>query len=111
MKKVGPKDEKNNFHDLEKGNWKEERKGKRVFCFENCSDLLWEQIVLVIENKFCTFEAEGQEFEKKFDSTRTIYSNSERSVQFLKQNTCYWWFLRSDTLEEIKCQLEHIIGM
>ena len=40
MKKVGPKDEKNNFHDLEKGNRKEERKEKREFCFENCSDWL-----------------------------------------------------------------------
>ena len=40
MKKVGPKDEKNNFHDLEKGNRKEERKEKTVFCFENCSDWL-----------------------------------------------------------------------
>ena len=36
-----------------------------VFCYQNCSDLLWEKIVLVIE--------------KIFEITRTIYSNSERS--------------------------------
>ena len=37
-----------------------------------------------------------------FEITRTIYSNSESSVQFLKQNaflTCSWRFLKSDTVE------------
>ena len=36
-------------------------------------------------------------FPKLFRPTRTIYSNSGRAVQFLKQNaflTCYWMFLR-----------------
>ena len=42
---------------------------KMVFCHQNCSELLWEKIVLVIE--------------KIFEITRTIYSNSERSEQFL----------------------------
>ena len=32
-----------------------------VFCYQNCSDLLWEKIVLVIE-KNLKFEAEGREF-------------------------------------------------
>ena len=31
---------------------------KMVFCYQNCSDLLWEKIVLVIEKTF-----EGQKFE------------------------------------------------
>ena len=30
------------------------------------------------------FKAEGQEFSKVFEITGTIYSNSERSEQFLK---------------------------
>ena len=30
-------------------------------------------------------EAEGREFAKKIEITRTIYSNGERSEQFLKQ--------------------------
>ena len=34
-----------------------------VFCYQNCSDLLWEQIVLVIE-KLLKFEAESREFSK-----------------------------------------------
>ena len=44
-----------------------------VFCYQNYSDLLWEKKnVLVIEKNFWIFEI-----------TRTIYSNSERSEQFL----------------------------
>ena len=48
---------------------------KMVFCYQNCSDLLWEKIVLVIE--------------KNFEITWTIYSNSERSEQFLVTE---WFF-------------------
>ena len=32
------------------------------------------------------FEAEGREFAKEFEITRTIYLHSERGVQLLKQN-------------------------
>ena len=52
------------------------------------------------QEKLLKFEAEGREFE----ITRTIYSNSKRSEQFLKQNvflTCSWSFLRSNTLEQL----------
>ena len=35
-----------------------------VFCYQSCSDLLWKNIVLVIEKKKLKFEAEGQEFVK-----------------------------------------------
>ena len=41
-------------------------------------------------------------FWKVFEIPRTIYSNSERSDQFLKQNaflTCSWRFIRSNVLE------------
>ena len=38
-----------------------QEKLKMVFCYQNCSDLLREKIVLVIEKKM-KFEAEGQEF-------------------------------------------------
>ena len=33
--------------------------------------------------KLLKFEAEGREFAKGFNITRTFYSNSERSEQFL----------------------------
>ena len=54
-----------------------------VFCYQNCSDLLCEKIVPVIENVFFKLEAEGREFAKNFEITRTIYSNSKRSEEFL----------------------------
>ena len=56
--------------------------GKRyemVFCYQNCSDLLVEKIVLVIKK---TFEIRGWRC-KIFEITWTIYSKSERSEQFL----------------------------
>ena len=33
-----------------------------IFCYQNCSELLWEEIVLVIEKKPLKYEAEGWEF-------------------------------------------------
>ena len=54
-----------------------------VFCYQNCSDLLWEKNVLVTEEKLLKFEAEGWEFAKFLRSLWTIYLNSERSEQIL----------------------------
>ena len=53
----------------------------------------------MIKKKLLKFEAEGgREFAEFFDIIRAIYSNSERSKQFLKRNaflSCSWWLLRS----------------
>ena len=60
--------------------------------------LLREKIVLVIYwEKLLKLEAEGREFWNFWD-TRPIYSNNERSVQFLKLNV--FWSL--DLLEAIQ---------
>ena len=51
--------------------------------------------------KLLKIKAEGREFSKKF---RTIYSNSERSEEFLVTEcflTCFWRFLRSNKLEQL----------
>ena len=45
------------------------------------------------QEKLLKFEAEGREFEKKFEITRTIYSNSERSEQFLATECFFNLFL------------------
>ena len=76
-----------------------------VFCFQNCSYLTtqWKKIVLEIEKNFW----------KLFKMTKTIYSNSERSVQLLKQNTfltCSWRFLRSDTIEQLEFNWKKWLG-
>ena len=50
---------------------------------------------------------------KTFEILGFIYSNSEISVQFLKQNaflTCSWKFLRSNTLQQLVFKLEKITG-
>ena len=84
-----------------------------VFCYQNCHDLLWDKIVLVIKKTFWnsrlkaenlqnfwekivgiqkhagkvrkSFEIGGWRLRicKIFEMTRTIYSNSEQSEQFL----------------------------
>ena len=49
-----------------------------VFCYQNCSDLLWEKKSSDWE-QFLKFEAEGQEFSKNLGSLeqfiQTIYGN------------------------------------
>ena len=52
-----------------------------VFCYQNCSDLLWEKIVLVIEKNFFNSRLKAENLQN-FEITRIIYSNSERSGQF-----------------------------
>ena len=44
-----------------------------VFCYQNCSDLLTESIVLVIEKNLLKFEAEGQEFAKILRSLEQFF--------------------------------------
>ena len=57
--------------------------GKVVFCYQNCSDLLWEKIILVIEKKLLKFEAEGREFAKFLRSL-------EQSIQTMKGQNNFW---------------------
>ena len=54
-----------------------------VFCYQNCSDQPWEKNCYSDWEKNLKFEAEGQEFCKNFEITRTIYLSSERWEQFL----------------------------
>ena len=66
------------------------------------------------QKKNLKFKAEGKEFVKNFEITRTIYSNIERREQFLKQNaflTYSWRFLRSNTLEQLEFQFEKSLGL
>ena len=61
-----------------------------VFCFHNCFDR--KQNFLKLSRKYLRF-------------TRTIYSNSESSEQFLKQNAFLTYsrrFLRFNTLEQFR---------
>ena len=77
-----------------------------VFCYHNCSDMLWEQIVLLNSRpRIC----------KVFQIIITIHSNSVRGQNnFWLQNaflTCSWRFLISDKLEQLEFKLEKGIGI
>ena len=50
-----------------------------VFCYQNCSDLIWEEIVVFSDwEKLLKFK----EFAKLFEITETICLNSERLENF-----------------------------
>ena len=65
-----------------------EKEKKPVFFYQNCSDLLRE--ISSYRAYLLKFEAEGREFAKFL---RTIYSNSERSEQFLVTECFFNLFL------------------
>ena len=97
--------------------WLECKKGlvflKMVFCYQNCSDPLWEKIVLVIEK---TLEIRGwrPRICKNFEITRTIYSNRTHQNNYWQQNAfliCSWSFLISNKLEQLEFKLEKNIGI
>ena len=62
-----------------------------VFCYQNCSDLLWKNCSSYRE-KILKFEAESREF-SKFLRLLEINSNSERSEQFLVTECFFNLFL------------------
>ena len=82
-----------------------------VFCLQNCSDLLWEKIVLVIKKNV---RGRRPRICKIFEITTTIYWSSEISEYFLKQNafkTYYWRFIISNALEQLEFNFEKLIGI
>ena len=72
---------KNSFQ-VNKLTWFFPVKTQLLFCYQNCSDPLWEKIALVIKKKFWNSRLKAKNC-KNFEITWTIYSNSERSEQFL----------------------------
>ena len=53
------------------------------FCYQNCSDLLWEKNVLVVEKILLKFEGEGREFAKFLRSL-------EQFIQAVKDQNKFW---------------------
>ena len=74
----------------------ERQVSEMVFCYQNCSDLLWEKIVLVIKKNF---------WEKGQWKVRTIFG---KRMLFL---TFSWRFLISNKLKQLEFNLEKIIGI
>ena len=78
-----------------------------VFCFENCSELLWETIVLVIEKDFYKFDAEGREFAKIL---RWLEKSQHNFWNRILLNLLLEVSIRSSTLEQLKCPLKKKLG-
>ena len=63
-----------------------------VFCYQNRSDILWENIVLVTKKNFWNSRLKAENLQS-FEITKTIYSNSKRSEQFLITESFFNLFL------------------
>ena len=64
-----------------------------VFCYKNCSELLWEKNVLVIKKNFWNSRLKAKNLQI-FEITRTIHSNSDGSEQFLVTECFFNLFLK-----------------
>ena len=62
-----------------------------VFCYQNCSDLLWDR------EKLLKFEAEGREFANSFEITYNLFKK--------------WKGQSNYKLQELEFKLENIIGI
>ena len=85
-----------------------------VFCYQNCSDQLWEKNYSSDWEKFLKFMAEGREFESFLRSLEQFIQTVNDQNNFWWQNaflTSSWRFLRSNNLEQLEIKLEKIIGI
>ena len=85
-----------------------------VFCYQNCSDLLWEKIVLLIEKNFWNSRLKAENLQKFWDyknnlfeqwKVRTIFATECFLNLFLEVSQTY------NTLQQLEFQLEKIIGI
>ena len=72
---------------LDQNNWDAEtytNKLEMVFCYQNCSDLLWEKIILFSDReKILKFGAEGWEFAKYLRSLEQFIQTVKGQNNFL----------------------------
>ena len=76
-----------------------------VFCYQNCADLLWEKIVILIKKNFRGWEPR---ICKNFEITTKIYSDSERSEHFLVTECFFNLFLEVSHVSWIR-RIVHIL--
>ena len=50
---------------------------RMVFCYQNCSDLLWEKIVLVVEKNFWNSRLKAESFQKNCDHWNNLFKQWE----------------------------------
>jgi hypothetical protein len=74
-----------------------------VFCYQNCSDLLWEKNVLLIKKNFWKLEAKFLRSLKQFIQTVKGQNKFSEQNAFL---TCFWRFLISNKLKQLEFKLK-----
>ena len=84
-----------------------------VFCFQNCSDLLWEKSVVVIEKNFWNSSLKTKNLQKFWDHLNNLFKqwigpNNFWNRKFL---TCSWRLIRSNELENLEFKLEKFAGI
>ena len=84
-----------------------------VFCYQNCSDLLWEKIVFVIEKIFWNSRLKVENLQKFWDYSNNLLK--QWKVRIIFGNKIFfnfsWRFLRSNKLEQLEFELEKNIGI
>ena len=75
-----------------------------VFCYQNCSYLMWEKIVLVIEKNFWNLRLKAKNLQKIWDHNNNLFE------QFLVTECFFNLFLRFNKLEHLEFELETILG-
>ena len=74
-----------------------------VFCYQNCSDLLWEKIVLVFEKNFLNSRLKAENLKIYWDHLNNLFKQWKVRTLFWWQNsfsTCSWRFFRSRNFQE-----------
>ena len=84
-----------------------------VFCYQNCSYLLWDKIVLVIEKNFWNSRLKTENLQKFWDHKINSFEPWEVRTIFETECflTCSWRFLRSNTSDQLKFKLEKNVGI
>ena len=73
-----------------------------VFGYQNCSDLLWEKIVLVIKKNFWNSRLQTENLQNFWDHKNNLFKQWKVKTIF--------WFLISNELEQLEFKLKNIIG-
>ena len=59
-----------------------------VFCYQNCSDLLWEKIVLVIEKNFWNSRLKAENLQNFWDHMNNLFK--QRKVSTIFETECFF---------------------
>ena len=84
--------------------------GIMVFCYQNCSDLLWEKIVLVIEKNFWNSRLKAKNLQNLWDHSNNLFKQWKVKTVFetILFSTYSKRFPRSNILEQLLIRIQII---